>query len=385
MLPRSEDRAAFLAVKRVSNGVTGSTDAIRVRNVLPAGRALIARPDDLLLVTGAGGFIGSRVLETLLASGFTNIRCLARSARSAESLARTASRWSQARVEVVDGNLLSRQVCLQLAKGTRVVYHLAAGVEKSFAGCFLNSVVTTKNLLEAIAASGGVKRFVNVSSFGVYANAGLKRQAMLDETCELETEHVWRHEPYAYAKLKQEEILVQRATRAGIPYVILRPGVVYGPGASTLTGRVGLGSFGVFLHLGGRNQIPFTYVDNCAAAIVLAGVVDGVDGQVFNVVDDELPSSVSFLRAYRRQVRPIKYIYVPYRAFYGFCHLWECYSRWSGGQLPPVFNRRKCAAYWKGNRYSNRKLKELLGWEPAVSFPHGSNAYFAYLRAAGSC
>lgn len=325
------------------------------------------------------------MVETLLASGFTNIRCLVRSPASAAPLTRTLSQWSNARVEIVEGNLLSRQVCVEVARGACIVYHLAAGVEKSFAGCFLNSVVTTKNLLEAVAQSGGVTRFVNVSSFGVYSNAALKRQAMLDETCELETEHVWRNEPYAYAKLKQEEILVERAAQAGIPYVIVRPGVVYGPGSSQLSGRVGLGSFGVFLHLGGRNQIPFTYVDNCAAAIVLAGLVDGVDGEAFNVVDDELPSSASFLRAYRREVRPIKYIYVPYRMFYAFCHFWEHYSRWSGGQLPPVFNRRKCSAYWKGNRYSNRKLKDQLGWTPAVSFSEGSNAYFAYLRSARSC
>ena len=364
----------------------GQMEAIRVKNVLPAGRVLIARPDDLVVVTGAGGFIGSRVVETLLSSGFTNIRCLVRSAGSGERLARAASARPQARVEIVEGNLLSRHVCLGVTRGARIVYHLAAGVEKSFAGCFLNSVITTKNLLEAIAQSGGgVGRFVNVSSFAVYSNSGLKRQSLLDESCALETEHMSRYEPYAYAKLKQEEIVVERAVRADIPYVIVRPGVVYGPGSSQLTGRVGLGTFGVFLHLGGRNQIPFTYVDNCAAAIVLAGVIDGVDGHVFNVVDDELPSSVSFLRAYRKQVRPIKYIYVPYRAFYAFCHFWERYSTWSTGQLPPVFNRRKCAAYWKGNRYSNRKLKELLGWTPAVSFLQGSNAYFEYLRGARPC
>lgn len=44
---------------------------------------------------------------------------------------------------------------------------------------------------------------------------------------------------------------------------------------------------------------------------------------------------------------------VPYPLFYGFCLLWGKYSRWSEGQLPPVFNRYKCAAYWKGNRRPN--------------------------------
>jgi len=350
-------------------------------NRLPPDRSLIVGLEDPILVTGAGGFIGSRVVETLLRYGFTNIKCLVRSASSARRLQDHIGQAPGARIEIVEGNLLSRQDCLAAARNTRVIYHLAAGVEKSFAGCFLNSVVTTRNLLEAADQVKDFRRFVNVSSFSVYSNARLRRHALLDESSDLETEHMWRNEPYAYAKLKQEEILKEHSARTKMPYVIVRPGVVYGPGGSELTGRVGLGTFGIFLHLGGRNSIPFTHVDNCAAAIVLAGIIEGIEGQVFNVVDDALPSSAEFLRAYKKNVGTFKYISVPYRVFYLFCYMWEKYSHWSGGQLPPAFNRRKCAAYWKGNRYSNLKLKKLLGWAPTVSFGEGSLEYFQYLRA----
>jgi nucleoside-diphosphate-sugar epimerase len=109
-------------------------------------------------------------------------------------------------------------------------------------------------------------------------------------------------------------------------------------------------------------------------------VTPGVDGQVFNVVDDSLPTSRQFMRAYTQSVGRFRYLSVPYQVFYAFCALWEKYSAWSGEQLPAVFNRRKCAAYWKGNRYSNQKLKEFLGWRPRVSFADGSKAYFDYLR-----
>jgi hypothetical protein len=53
--------------------------------------------------------------------------------------------------------------------------------------------------------------------------------------------------------------------------------------------------------MGGAKPVPLTYVDNCAEAIVLAGLVAGVDGQVFNVVDDDQPSSRRFLRLYKQQ------------------------------------------------------------------------------------
>ena len=101
--------------------------------------------------------------------------------------------------------------------------------------------------------------------------------------------------------------------------MIVRPGSVYGAGKREIAGRVGIGTFGLFLHLGGSNTIPFTYVDNCAEAIVLAGLVKGVDGEVFNVVDDDLPSSRQFLRLYKKNVRRFKSLYVPHAVSYALC------------------------------------------------------------------
>jgi nucleoside-diphosphate-sugar epimerase len=115
---------------------------------------------------------------------------------------------------------------------------------------------------------------------------------------------------------------------------------------------------------------------------VLAGIKPGVDGEVFNVVDDDQPTSREFLRRYKREVGRFRSIRVPYPFFYAACALWEKYSKWSTGQLPPAFNRRRCAYYWKGNRYSNQKLKDRLGWQPRVSFDEGSRRYFEYVRKA---
>ncbi|HWF91622.1 MAG TPA: NAD(P)-dependent oxidoreductase [Terriglobales bacterium] len=343
--------------------------------------SMIAGLDDPILITGANGFIGSRVVETLLRHGFRNLRCFVRPSSNLKRLETAMATAEQARIEVVCGNLLSAADCTRAAKNVAVVYHLAAGIEKTFPGSFMNSVVTTRNLLNAVHEEGVLRRFVNISSFAVYSNRKIRRGGLLDENCELEPHAVRRAEAYTFAKLKQDALLRAFGEKHGIPYVIVRPGAVYGPGASQLTGRVGIGTFGVFLHLGGSNRIPLTYVDNCAEAIVLAGLKSGVDGEVFNVVDDELPSSRRFLRAYKKRGRRFRSIFVPYRVFYSFCWLWEKYSKWSEGQLPPVFNRDRCAAYWKGNRYSNQKLKDRLGWRPRVQFPEASERYFEYVRA----
>jgi nucleoside-diphosphate-sugar epimerase len=221
---------------------------------------------------------------------------------------------------------------------------------------------------------------VTISSFSVYSNVGKPRRGFLDESCPIESHPELRGDAYSYAKVKQDELVNEYGRKWGTPYVIVRPGFVYGPGNEVITGRVGIGTFGVFLHMGGSNSIPLTYVDNCADAIVLAGLKAGVDGEIFNVVDDDLPTSSAFLRAYKKNVRCFKSIWIPQVVSYFLCLLWEKYSEWSEGQLPPAFNRRVWHVYWKKTRYTNEKVKIRLGWEPKVSMSEALARYFESCR-----
>lgn len=340
-----------------------------------------------ILITGSNGFIGSRVVESLLDLGFTNLRCFVRPSSNVSSLENIAkSRCGESiRLEIIEGNLLSPEDCEKAARDVSVIYHLAAGRgEKSYPNSYMNSVVTTRNLLEAVRKNEGFRRFVNISSFTVYSTRSIRRGGVLDESCEMEQQPERRGEAYCYAKVRQDEIVMEYGQRHGIPYVIVRPGVVYGPGNKGITGRVGLGTFGLFLHLGGSNRIPLTYVENCADAIVLAGIRGGVDGEVFNVVDDDLPTSRKFLKLYKKNVGRFHSVYVPRGLAYLLCWAWEKYSDWSKGQLPPVFNRKMYGSYWKRNRYSNDKLKKLLGWNPRVPFREASRRYFEYQKQAGA-
>jgi nucleoside-diphosphate-sugar epimerase len=331
--------------------------------------------EDPILVTGAGGFIGPSVVRVLLEYGFRNIRCLARSAQGFAKLEAVASTYTNAsRLELIKGDLLSPDDCLRATDGVMVIYHLAAGTEKSFAGAFMNSVLTTRNLVETFIKHGQPKRFVNVSSFAVYSNLKLQRGALLDENCPLEGAPQERFDPYGYAKLKQDELVIQYGKQRNLPYVIVRPGAVFGPGKPKVTGRVAIDTFGFLIHLGGSNRLPLTYVSNCAEAIVLAGLKPGVEGETFNVVDDDVPTSREFLGNYKKQTGLFS-LSVPYPVTELLCAGWEKYSRATRNQLPPVFNRRRCAAEWKGNRYSNLKLKERLGWQPRVSMKQAMSSF----------
>jgi len=158
----------------------------------------IVGQDDRILVTGATGFIGSKLVANLLDRGFRNLRCFTRPSSA-------SSRVAVGRVEIMTGNLLAREDCIAATKDVAVIFHLAAGRgEKSFPDAFMNSVVTTRNLLEASMQHNCLRRFVNVSSFTAYTNTKKPRWRMLDESCPVETRPELRGDAYCFAKLKQD-------------------------------------------------------------------------------------------------------------------------------------------------------------------------------------
>ena len=340
--------------------------------------------NDRILITGANGFIGSKVVEKLAAYGFRNLRCFMRSASASDGLQKVIESSPNANITIVRGNLLTAEDCEKAAEGAKVVYHLASSVgEKSFSEAYRNSVETTKNLLDAVLKMTSIRRFVNVSSFSVYSNMHMRPGDLLDESCPIEGEPKLRGEAYSYAKIKQEELLRAYGAKYHIPYVVLRPGAVYGPGSRSITGRAGIMKFGLFLHMGGSNIIPFTYIDNCAEAIVLAGLRKGVDGEVINVVDDGALTSREFLTMYKKQVGNIRTVSLPRPVSYALFSLLGTLSKVSGKGANSGYNRRRWSAYWKGNTYSNEKLKRLLGWTPNVSLEEGMKRYFTYCKGTG--
>jgi len=159
----------------------------------------IASPEDRILVTGSNGFIGTKVVETLLKYGFGKLRCFVRPSSRRHRLEDVLTQSAAGKnAELVTGDLLSCDDCRNAADGVSIIYHLAAGMEKSFAGAFMNSALATRNLMNAVLQSGEPKRFVNTSSFAVYSTLTLKRGAVLDETCPLEDAPQERFDAYGF-------------------------------------------------------------------------------------------------------------------------------------------------------------------------------------------
>jgi hypothetical protein len=79
-------------------------------------------------------------------------------------------------------------------------------------------------------------------------------------------------------------------------------------------------------------------------------------------------------------VKSFRSIYVPHFMSYLLCLLWERYSDWSDGQLPPVFNRGLWHAMWKNTRYSNEKLKRRLEWKQHIPTREGLRRHMESCR-----
>lgn len=331
-----------------------------------------------VLVTGANGFLGVFVVERLLARGWTGVRCLVRAGSNRKRLDAVLARHPGADVEIVAGSLGSKSDAAKLLDGVELVLHLAAGLSGPAADIFLNTVVSSKNLLDAVVERPTPPRVLLISSFGVYGVANEKPGFLLDENAPLEQTPEQR-DHYSHAKLRQEQLFAEYRRKHGLAYCVLRPGVIYGPGGGAFSARVGIGLPGVFLFLGGKNVLPLSYVENCADAICIAAEKARFDGDVYNVHDDELITADDYLRRYLKEVGPLRVVRSPLPATMLLSRAVEWYHRHSKGQLPAIFTPYKTRTMWKGNRFSNAKL-HTLGFVPIVSTEEGLRRTFEYLR-----
>ena len=318
-----------------------------------------------VFLTGGTGFLGRRVVKMLREDG-VQVRCLVRPSSDVRSLRDFVGSDLWSGVEIVPGELSDVDSCRRLIGESDTVCHVAASLAGGAAVMFLNTVIPSRHLLTA-AAQVGVRRFVQISSLGVYGAAGLSTGSQLDETTPLDP-HPELRDPYTYSKIVQEQVAWEMRERFNLPLTIIRPGVIYGPGRGVLSNRVGLKLGPLLIKMGGSQTLPYTYVDNCASAVRQACLAERVDGEAFNVLDDGLPTGSQLLRKLRRAGQGVRSLWVPRLMIGPLSSTYEWYSRWSQGQLPGVITRYRSDSMWKKLRYTNEKAKSQLGWRPQVSF-----------------
>lgn len=319
-----------------------------------------------VLVTGAAGFLGRRVVVELLRRGHRTV-CLVRGPRRSLELDACISPSLKSSARFVTGELIDRDSCRRMLDGCESVVHLAARLAGSPSVLFLSTVVGTRALVDA-ALDHGIRRFVLISTLGVYGTQGLPAHSVVDEACAIDPMPHLR-DPYTYSKIEQERVARVDGAERGLPLVVVRPGFVFGPGRTMFTGRIGIRVGPLTVRMGHAARIvPCTYVDNCASAIAAAVAAPDADGHAFNVVDDHLPTARDMFRAYRQSVGPVSAVTVPQWAIPAMSGAYEWCCRRSHGQFPPVVTRYRSAAQWRPLRFSNERAKRVLGWRPSVAF-----------------
>lgn len=243
-----------------------------------------------LLVTGASGFIGRRLAERLLSEG-----------RSVRLLARNPARLSavlRAGCDVVVGDLEDRAVLQRALRGVDVVFHCAANVSTwdSWESYHAANVDGVENLLQAMACERPpMLRLVHISTVDVY---GFPVEPCIEESPTSSTNF-----GYGRTKFLGEQLVRKYCERIGIPYTVIRPGNVIGPGSQFIV-RIGDAlKSGLMLKVDdGRANAGLVYIDNLVEQIIWAAQAEVAVGQCYNVRDPYDISWAQFIERLRAAI-----------------------------------------------------------------------------------
>ncbi|AUT02020.1 epimerase [Nostoc sp. CENA543] len=314
-----------------------------------------------LLITGASGFLGQYVVLAALQRGHQVCAVIRPSTNERRLL------WyGHPAVEVTCLDLTQQNVLSDVLKGIDAVIHLVASKTGDFDTQYANTVAATQTLLEEIA-DYQVLRLVAISTFSVYDYINIPSGATVDETSLIVKESKHR-DVYTQVKLLQENLFRRFEEENKGQVTIIRPGMIYGRD-HLWNALLGLKvSDHLWLRIGGNAQIPLTYVENCAEAIVLAVECNQTIGETINIVDDDLPTQKVYADKISRLMPQSPYtIPINWTAMRLLTQLiWLCNQSLLSGKirLPGILIPERLHARFKPLTYTNARARQLLNWQP---------------------
>ncbi len=325
------------------------------------------------LVTGASGFIGGHLVERLVADGH-DVRCLVRPSSDRSVLDHLG-------VEIALGDLTNAASLADAAKGCRYAFHCGALVSDwgTVEEITRINVDGTRHLLRAAIASG-VERFIHFSTTDVYGYPG--RESIGEDYTAISFGN-W----YAQTKRAAEAEVRRAAEERGIEIVILRPATVYGPRSTEVVGEIAraIRNRAMVLINGGRAVAGLAYIENVVDAAVLALAHDAAPGQAFNVTDGVEVTWRQFTNDLAKGLGCSRVRWsMPYWLASGVGFSLESgyrlLRRATGLTTPALLSRQAVNVMGNDQSFSNRKARELLGWQPRIDYGAGLEATLRWLR-----
>lgn len=235
-----------------------------------------------VLVTGAGGFIGSHLVERLARDG-ADVRAFVRyTSRNQYGWLETLPGDLLEKVDIFRGDLENPEAVASAVAGCEIVFHLGALIPIPYSYLhpreFVSSnVVATLNVLEAVRRAE-TPRLVHTSTSEVYGTAS---SPAIDELHPLRPQS-----PYAATKVAADQLALSYHRSFGVPVVIARPFNTYGPRQSAravLPTIITQALTGDVLSLGSVSTTrDFVYADDTVAGFVACGTASGIDGEVIH-------------------------------------------------------------------------------------------------------
>lgn len=322
-----------------------------------------------VLVTGASGFLGRRVVEVLVQKGYP-VRALIRKLSNTKKL-------EECGAEIFYGDVADRESLGAAIRDVEMVVHAAADTAGTERDGEWSTIRGTENVLE-FCRQDGIRKLIYISSCAVYGVADFGKGEIIKEDGSLER-FPEKRGFYSWSKLKADQIVDKAIKEGELPIFSLRPGTIWGPGGEVFTPMMGF-SLGdrLFAVIGnGKFVLPFVYIDNLVEAIVRGIESQNTAGGVYNVVDPERITKRDYMNSLIRKIHPrASCLYIPYFLLYVTVSIQEKIFSWMGRK--PFLTRYRLDSSQKSILYDSTKIQKELGWHPSVSLEEGIKNVLEY-------
>ncbi len=326
------------------------------------------------LVTGATGFIGGHIVDSLLEQG-----------HDVTALVRPTSDTSHLRereVRLATGDVTDPGSLLAACGGMEWVFHTAAVVGTYGGWEHYRDVAVrgTRNVIDA-AAAAGTQRFVHLGSIAVYGTRP-RPEPVTEDTAYDEKPERWNH--YVREKVLSEKLLWKAHEEGRIRATSIRPSVVVGPRDRNAIPRTLAIIKSPFGALAGRadNRLPTVVVEELSAAIVKAASTDVAIGKAYNLSGSEPITQVEFMRLYADSagLKPLTRT-VPYGVGLTMAGMLEGMYRLARRTNEPFITRIVVAIAGHDYAIDCSRAAADLGWEGKAGYGEAIRRSVEWYRA----